>query len=51
MLFRDNGPTPLWNEFNRIESAVILLYKTMVSHKNALKRLDFALGGEKGIKV
>lgn len=50
-IYRDNGPTPLWSEFNRIESAVFLLHKTMVAHKNSLNRLSFTLGGEKGIRV
>ena len=38
-------------ELNRIESAILLLYNTMVSHKNALPRLAFTLGGRKGIRV
>lgn len=49
--FKANGSTPLWSEFNRIESAVLLLYETLVAHKKALKRLSFTLGGQKGIKV
>lgn len=50
-VFKANGSTPLWSEFNRIESACLLLYKTLVVHKKALPRLDFTLGGEKGIRV
>ena len=38
-------------ELNRIESAILLLYKTMTSHKESLNRLAFTLGGQKGIKV
>lgn len=38
-------------ELNRIESAILMLYETMVAHKNALSRLAFKLGGQKGIKV
>lgn len=38
-------------ELNRIESAILLLYNTMVAHKNALPRLAFTLGGQKGIRV
>lgn len=49
--FRANGSTPLWSEFNRIESAILLLYNTMMAHKEALPRLSFTLGSQKGIKV
>lgn len=49
--FQANKSTPLWSEFNRIESACLLLYKTMTAHKNALQRLAFTLGGQKGIMV
>lgn len=49
--FQANKSTPLWSEFNRIESSCLLLYKTMMAHKNALPRLAFTLGGQKGIKV
>lgn len=38
-------------DLNRIESAILLLSKTMAAHKNALPRLSFTLGGQKGIKV
>ena len=49
--FQANKSTPLWSEFNRIESACLLLYNTMTAHKNALPRLAFTLGGQKGIRV
>lgn len=49
--FKANASTPLWSEFNRIESACLLLYNTMTAHKNALPRLAFTLGGQKGIRV
>ena len=49
--FQANKSTPLWSEFNRIESACLLLYNTMIAHKNALPRLAFTLGGQKGIRV
>ena len=49
--FQANKSTPLWSEFNRIESACLLLYNTMIAHKNALLRLAFTLGGQKGIMV
>lgn len=38
-------------ELNRIESAILLLYRQMVNHKENLARLAFTLGGQKGIKV
>lgn len=49
--FKANGSTPLWSEFNRIESAILLLYNTMVVHKDNLPRLAFRLGNQKGIRV
>lgn len=49
--YKANGATPLWSEFNRIESAMLLLYKTMVVHREALPKLNFKLGRRKGIKV
>ena len=49
--FKANGSTLLWSEFNRIESAILLLYKTMKAHKDSLPRLAFSLGGQKGVRV
>ena len=49
--FQANKSTPLWSEFNRIESACLLIYSTMIAHKNALPRLAFTLGDQKGIRV
>lgn len=49
--YKANKATPLWSEFNRIESATLKLYQTMVAHKNALPRFSFVLGGQKGIRV
>lgn len=49
--FYPNKTTPLWSEFNRIEGAMLLLHNTMLAHKNALQRLAFTLGGQKGLKV
>lgn len=49
--YRANGSTPLWSEFNRIESACLLLYNTLKSHKESLPRLAFTLGCQKGIRV
>lgn len=50
-IFRANGKTPIYTEYNRIESAILSLYKTLMSQKNALSRLSFRLGGQKGIRV
>lgn len=49
--YQANKSTPLWSEFNRIESACLLLYTTMVAQKNALAKLAFTLGNQKGLKV
>lgn len=46
-----NGRFIDYNELNRIERAIKLLYETMVWSINALPRLSFKLGGEKGIKI
>lgn len=46
-----NQSTPLYSEFNRIEGAILLLYKTMTAHKEGLPKLSFRLDGQKGIKV
>lgn len=50
-IYKANGNTPLWSEFNRIESASLLLYNTMMAHKKALSRLSVVLGGQKGFRV
>lgn len=49
--YKANGNVPVYEEYNRIESACLLLYKTMTAHKNALPKLSFTLGNQKGIKV
>ena len=49
--FQDNKHTFNWNELNRIESAILLLYKTMIPHKENLMKIEFTLGGQKGFKV
>lgn len=51
MEYMDNGKTMDYNELNRIEESCLKIYKTMVSHKDSLKRLSFVLGGQKGIRV
>ena len=38
-------------ELNRIESAIFILYKQMVNHKENLTKIAFTLGNQKGIKV
>jgi len=49
--FRANGSTPTCDEFNRIESAILLLYNTMMAHKASLPRLSCRLGSQKGLRV
>lgn len=46
-----NQSTPLWSEFNRIENAIFTIYKTINAQKDAITRLAFTLGGQKGFKV
>lgn len=46
-----NKATPTWEDFNRIENGILLLYKMMMAQKEALKRLPFTLKGQKGIRV
>ena len=38
-------------ELNRIEGAILLLYQTMLAHKENLPKLALTLGGQKGFKV
>ena len=40
-----------YNELNRIERAIWLLYYTMVVQQENVTRLAFTLGSQKGIKV
>lgn len=46
-----NGSTPNYEEFNRIESAILKIYEQMINHKESLTRLAFTLGNMKGIRV
>lgn len=45
-----NKPTPLYEEYNRIESAILRLYEMLTVHKANLPRLALTLG-QKGLKV
>lgn len=49
--YKANKPTPLYTEFNRIESALLLIYETMDAHKENIPKLSFRLGARKEIKV
>lgn len=49
--YADNGKTPNYEEFNRIESAMLKLYEQMLNHKENLARLEVRLGNLKGIRV
>lgn len=49
--YSENHSAPLYSDYNRIEGAILLLYNTMSAQKDALSRLAFTLGGQKGIKV
>lgn len=49
--YKPNKNVPLYSEYNRIESACLMLYNEMQVHKANLPRLAFRLGNQKGIKV
>lgn len=40
-----NQPTPDWQEFNRIESACLTLYKNLQGQLSGKRKLSFRLGG------
>ena len=42
-----NQPTPDYTEFNRLESACLLIYNNLIGQINGRKRLIFTLGGER----
>lgn len=50
-IYSDNGNTPLFGEFNRLETAMLKLYDMMVAHYGSLNRLSITLGGQKGFKA
>ena len=45
-----NGSTPTFEDFNRIEGAILRLYQTLKAQYDALTTMPFTLGGEKGIR-
>ena len=49
--YRSNGVTPTFEDYNRIESMMLLLYNKMTNHKANLYRLPFRLGDQKGMRV
>ena len=49
--YRSNGATPTFEDFNRLESMMLVLYNKMLSHKANLYRLPFRLGNQKGMRV
>ena len=51
IVYTDNGNTPSYLEFNRIENAMLKLYNELQTHKANLPRLEFTLGRQKGIRV
>ena len=42
--------TPTYEDYNRIESACLMIYENFAANISALKRLSFALGNQKGIR-
>ena len=49
--YKPNGNVPLYDEYNRIEMACLILYNEMLVHKANLPKLAFTLGNQKGIRV
>jgi hypothetical protein len=49
--YYENDYTPDFNEFNRIESAILKLYKTANSQSQLRKHLAFRLGSGKQLNV
>ena len=49
--YKPNGRVPDYEEYNRIESACLMLYNELTVHKANLQRLAFTLGNQKGIRV
>lgn len=45
-VYVQNGATPTYEEFNRIESAQLKLYKTLLGEESTLPTLEFTLGLE-----
>lgn len=45
--FADNGPFITYGELNRIEKAMLMMYETLASQKQALGRLPMTLGIKK----
>lgn len=51
VVYHANGSTPLYSDYNRMENAILNLYTTMTAQKNALAKLPFRLGNQKGLRV
>lgn len=49
--YKPNKNVPTYEEYNRIESACLMLYNEMQIHKANLPKLAFRLGSQKGIRV
>lgn len=49
--YTSNGRTIDYNEINRIEQAMLLLYNTIYWSVEAMPKLPMKLGGEKGIRL
>lgn len=44
-IWQGNSQAPLYSDLNRIESACLLFYKMYNAQKDALKKLEFEMGG------
>lgn len=50
-VYYPNEKTMNYDDLNRMETACLNIYKTLVSHINGIDRLSFTLGGQKGIRL
>lgn len=50
-VYYPNEKTMNYDDLNRMETACLNIYKTLVSQINGIDRLSFTLGGQKGIRL
>lgn len=48
--YYENGAFIAWDDLNRIESATMRLYELLNVQKKSIRRLEFRLSGQKGVK-
>ena len=50
-VFADNGPFIDYEELNRLERAILNIYKILTAQKQGRHRLAFVLGNRKGVRI